>query len=390
MFNTISKFLRLRLFIITIPVITLFTDPAHTQSVWESDKHSIHGQIRTGYYFIETRNNAGGITTTPEWRLRARLGITYRFNEQLNFTARLAGRYSTVQESFEFWYQPYAASPGGLRLGQTAFDIFYLQWDDGKRWMMQAGRMQHGFNLKGILAKGLDRYHSPNVSIAWADGMWLRYLFHNDWYIHGIFQFNHSKGSTSLFSPPLYFNEPGSRISYFLGIEGRETTGIWNQRELSITLIPSSFRNGENELSNYWALTGRLGINVPLDIPFMDVMIAGAAGYAPTTPAKRQLNLSNVTLKTEDAFAFQASINFQNIFGPHNFGILYGRTDPGWLLAPSFRNNTNTLEVRHQYRFNRRLSSEIRYRIRNQLYIPLDAMNKRKDYDLYARITYRF
>lgn len=390
MVNTHLHYLRLPVVCISIFFIFIFTGRIYAQPVLESDTYFFHGQIRTGYYFIESKDNFGEITTTPEWRLRARFGITLRFNEQTHFTARLAGRYSTIQDSFEFWHYPYSASPSGLRLGQTAFDMFHVHWEDGDRWMIQGGRMQHGFNLKGILAKGLDRYHSPNVSIAWTDGVWLRYLFHNDWYIHGIVQFNHSKGSTSFFTPPLNFGEPGSRLSYFVGIEGRATSGLWNQREVSITLIPSSFRDTEYKVSDYWALTGRLGVNLPLNIPFMDVMIAGATGYAPTTPAKQQLNLSSETLKTEDAFAFQTSINFQNIFERHNFGILYGRTDPGWLIAPSFRNNTNTLEVRHQYRFNRRLSSEIRYRIRNQLYKPSTSAIKRKDTDLYARFTFRF
>lgn len=364
--------------------------PAYAQSSRRSGSHFIHGQIRTGYYFIETRNNSGRITTTPEWRLRARLGMTFRINEQLSFTARLAGRYSTIQDRFEFWVHPYAASPGGLRLGQTAFDMFHLHWEDGSRWMIQAGRMQHGFYLKGIAAKGLDRYHSSNVSITWTDGIWLRYLIHGDWYAHGILQYNHAKGTTSSYTPPMNFSEPGSRLSYFIGIEAKETSGWWNQREVSITLIPSSFRNSDDKICDYWALTGRLGINLPVPVSFLDVMIAGAAGYAPAAPARSQSNLSTNMKSNQDAFAWQASLNFQNIFDRHNLGVLYGKTDPGWLISPSFRNNTHTLEIRHQYRFSQRLSTEMRYRIRKQLHTPLDAAVKRKDDDFYARITFRF
>jgi len=368
----------------------IFFNSVSAQPGWTSDNFNIHGQIRTGYYFIESRNNAGDITKTPEWRMRARFGFTYRFNEQLSFTTRLAGRYSTVQDKFEFWYRPYAASPSGLRLGQTAFDMFYIQWANSDRWMIQAGRMQHGFQLKGLIAKGIDRYNSPNVSITWADGMWVRYLIHRDWYVHGVLQYNHKKGTTSFFTPPMDFSDANSRFTFFTAVEGKETSGLWNQREVSITLIPSSFRNNNGELSSYWAFTGRLGINLPLNITFMKVRITGEAGYAPTTPDMSQFNLSTDIKKSDDAFAWQTSVNFLDIIDRHNIGFLIGETDPGWLIAPSFRNNTNTFEVRHQYRFSRSLSSEIRYRIRNQVHEPLNASVKRRDDDLYARFTYRF
>ncbi len=368
----------------------VLSNTLHTQSLLKSDNFTFHGQIRTGYYFIETKNNAGEFSKTPEWRMRARFGFTYRVNEKFSFTSRLAGRYSTEQDKFAFWYHPYGASSGGLRLGQTAFDMFFIEWSDKNRWMVQLGRMQHGFHLRGILAKGIDRYTSSNVSIQWVDGIWLRYLIHPEWYVHIISQYNHRKGTTSYYSSPINFIEPASRFTFFAAVEGKETSGLWNQRELSITLMPSSFRNNNGENTAYWALTGRLGINLPLDISFMNIMIAGEAGYAPATPAFSQLNLSTDVESKDCAVAWQASLNFQDIFKNHNIGFLYGHTDPGWLIAPSFRNNTNTFEVRHQYRFNRKLSSEIRYRIRNQLIMPIDASIKRKDDDLYVRITYRF
>lgn len=321
--------------------------------------------------------------------MRARFGFTYRLNEHFSFTSRLAGRYSTIQDKFEFWHHPYGASPGGLRLGQTSFDMFYIEWSDNNRWLVQAGRMQHGFHLRGILAKGIDRYNSPNVSITWTDGIWVRYLIHPAWYIHFVSQYNHPNGTTSYYSSPIHFAEPASRFTFFAAVEGRETSGLWNQRELSVTVMPSTFRNSSGDAAMYLAITGRIGINLPFDLSFMKIMIAGEAGYAPAAPSFSQLNLSTSSVSRNHAVAWQASLNFMDIFIHHNIGFLYGRTDPGWLIAPSFRNNTDTFEVRHQYRFNRSLSSEIRYRIRNQLYIPENAMVKRKDDDLYIRITYR-
>lgn len=377
---------------IGIIVILLFVslNASLAQSLTEAGDFTFHGQFRTGYYFIESRNNAEEFSKTPEWRMRARFGFTYRVNEKFSFTSRIAGRYSTEQDKFEFWYHPYGASSGGLRLGQAAFDMFYIQWEDGKRLSIQAGRMQHSFQLRGIPAKGIDRYTSSNVSIQWVDGIWLRYLIHPEWYVHIISQYNHRKGTTSYYSSPIKFIEPASRFTFFAALEGKETSGLWNQRELSITLMPSTFHNNSGDIASYWTLTGRIGINLPFDISFMNIMIAGEAGYAPATPALSQLNLSTNADSKDYAIAWQVSMNFREIFKRHFIGFLYGHTDPGWLIAPSFRNNTNTFEVRHQYRFNRRLSTEIRFRIRNQLYIPLDAAVRRKDNDLYARITYRF
>jgi hypothetical protein len=392
MISTMPKTMNLSIkFLLTLVCVYLaLTIPVSAQLFPQSDKVRFHGQIRTGYYYIESRNNAGQTTDVSEWRLRARFGITYRMTERLSFTARLAGRYSTEQEEFKLWLHPYGASRSGLQLGQTSFDMFHFQWADGNRVMVQVGRMQHSFYLKGIVGKGLDRYHSSNVSITWADGVWVRYLIHPDWYIHAIAQYNHRKGTTSNFASPLQFTESASRFTWFAAIEGSETSGLWNQRELSLTLMPSTYRDADDNIQSYWALTGRLGINLPVDFSFMDIMVAGEAGYAPTAPALSQFNVSSESGANDDAFAWQVSINFQNIFRQHNLGILYGETDPGWLIAPSFRNNTNTIEVRHQFRFNRSLSTEIRYRIRNQLHTPIDAAVKRKDDDLYARITYRF
>lgn len=370
--------------------LSAMVHPPDARALSGSDKVTVHGQIRTGYYFLETRTNTGSVRTTPEWRLRARIGLTYRMSERLSFTARLAGRYSTDQEKFEFWPHFYGASPGGLRLGQTAFDMFHLQWTDGDRWKIQAGRMQHAFQLRGVIPKGMDRYHSPNVSIAWADGLWVRHLVHRDWYVHGIVQYNHSRGSTSFFTPPLDFRAAGSRLSFFAALEGKGTSGLWHQRKISVTLIPSSLRNMEGTLMPYWVVTGRLGVNLPLAISFIKVMIAGEAGYAWNAPSAAQLNLPPDGNRGDGAAAWQASLNFMNILGRQNVGFLYGSTDPGWLIAPSFRNNTNTVELRHQYRFSRSLSSEVRYRVRNQLHAPLGAAVKRRDADLYARITYRF
>lgn len=384
--------IRIRLFTTSLLLLTIIIliESANAQTERITDNLSFHGQIRSGYYYIKTRNNTGAISETHEWRTRARLGLTYKLNQQFSFTARLAGRYATAQDKFEFWYQPYSASSSGLRLGQTAFDLFHIEWNDGERWLIQAGRMQHGFQLKGLVAKGTDRYHSSNVSITWTDVLWARYLIHRDWYIHGIIQYNHKKGSTSFYTPPLNFSDANSRFSFFTALEGKATSGLWYQREISISVIPDVFTNNNGNMSSYWVITGRLGVNVPLNITFMNMRLTGEVGYAPTTPDMSQLGLSTEVKKTGNAFVWQASVNFLNIFDRHNLGFLYGATDPGWLISPSFRNNSNTFEVRHQFRFSRALSTEVRYRIRNQLYMPLDAVVKRKDDDLYARITYRF
>lgn len=42
---------------------------------------------------------------------------------------------------------------------------------------------------------------------------------------------------------------------------------------------------------SYWVVTGRLGVNLPLNISFMKIMIAGEAGYAWNAPSAAQLNL---------------------------------------------------------------------------------------------------
>ncbi len=354
----------------------------------DQDNLRFSGHIRPAFTHIDSRSNSLDWTSQSLFQLRARLNADYRISPSLQFRARLVGKVSSDTNSFEFWYHPYAPSRSGLTNGKATFDMFLLQWDVNNRLSIQAGRMQHAFQLRGLIPKSFDRYHSQNLASTWSNGIWARWSAFDSWDVHFIAQYNHLKGSGSAFSSPLNFENPASRISYFAAFESTDNTGFWRQRGFGVSMVPGSItRNGEDR--DYYLFSGRAGILLPADFQWTDITLHAELSYAPIVPDNAQFNLMEDTPANSGALGWQASLNFEKLFERQALSVLYGYAQPGMLLAPSFRNNTDTWEVRYQFRFTSKVSTEVRYRIRNQEFVPDGAASARLDRDLYVRLTIR-
>lgn len=361
---------------------------AKAQSSLAKDRFNIYGQLRPSITHIDSRNNTDKATSLTQYQVRARLNVNYVINPAIKVQSRFVMKLSTEMDSMDLWAHPYAPTSSGLAPGQTTIDIFNLAWTASEKFYMEFGRMQHAFQLRGLIPKSFDRYHSQNLASTWSDGLWVRWSASKNWHIHSIFQYNHPKGSGAAFTRPLSFKNKQARISYFITIEHAYTQGFWSQRELSATLIPKAI-NVEGKDKNYFLFSGRLGVNLPLDISWMLVNLASELAYAPNSPEHVQFNLETNTQRNTGALGWQISANFQRILNKNAFSVLYGYADPGMLISPSYRNNSDTWEVRYQHRFTSTISTEIRYRIRHQQFRPENAVVLRLDKDFYARLTIR-
>jgi len=355
------------------------------------DRLSWHGQVRSGYYFNTDQAATGISSTDHEWRTRLRLGIQYQVSSDLMFRTRAAGRYSTIQDRFRFTLDDHTAGATGIRLGETTIDEFNVTWTPAEKIWIRGGRFQLSFPLRGVAQKGLNRYDAPNTSVVFTDGLWVRVQFHESWEAHLVSEYNSPSGASSAVRSPLRFDDSGSRVSWWGMVRHRNTEGFWKQREFSVNILPNTFEK-DGSVQNYIVLISRLGINIPVEMNFADLTFGIEGGYVPNIPPSDALGFSDQDTIRDDAFAWQAALNFNNmdIFGlRHNTAFLYGQTDPGWLTSPSFIPNSRTYEVRHQIWFTSVMSFEFRYRFRSQRKIPAAALQGREIHDIYARITYR-
>ena len=74
----------------------------------------------------------------------------------------------------------------------------------------------------------------------------------------------------------------------------------------------------------------------------------------------------------------------------HNIGLNYARTGAGWFLSPQFRPNEELFEIRYQWRGRLLPLLEARVRWREDLEQLTGAVQKRKEFDFYLRVTWEF
>lgn len=366
-----------------ILISALLPPDAHSQE--QEERFFWHGQLRSGYYFNNHAYRDDPAIGQNEWRTRIQLGFQYRLSDQFDFRARLGGRFSTIQEKFRFQLSDHTPGATGLRLGESTLDEFNLTWSSGDRFWVRAGRFQLSFPLRGVLSKGLSRYDSPNTSVVFTDGLWVRWMFHDQWNLHMAAEYNSAAGASTVARYPLAFESPESRVSFWSMIQHRRTEGFWTQREVSLHYLPGCYPDSDGSARNHMVFTTRLGIRPPITLSWSDLSVGFEGGYVPQAPSAESDDL-------HDSFAWQAALNFRdlNFFGrTHNFGILYGRVDPGWLTSPSFLPNSETFEARYQLLLTRSTSFEIRYRYRPELKLPAGAEGHWHISDIYARVTLR-
>ena len=387
-----------RMVLFFIMAFVLATAVAHGQERpedggkgWE-DRISISGSFRPVFSWIETRGRDGERTRDHSMNARLQLRAEYEISPEFTFRTRLAGRASTNQDNFQFILKNHTPPSGSYPAGTVTFDEFALSWKLRPDLTVVAGRFQARFGLTGFIPKGFDRYYAANLSIGHTDGLWFRWDVNPRWRLHLVGSHNGQQGSTHAARRPLVFDETAARVSGLAVLEHREQGGLWVQREVSVSVLPQSFeRSGKTR--SYAVATGRLMMRLPWQCRFFEYWIGGEAGYVPLAPTPASAGFAvdeSRTLIGPSAVAWQVAAYANGLTDRHRIGVLYGQTEPQWLVSSSFRPNNTMSEVRYRFTFSQRLNFEARYRFRTDLFRPAGAEYTRQDRDFYARITWRF
>ncbi len=348
------------------------------------------GDSRISHLHTQRNERDGTIAKTEDYRARLRLGAALRFSGVFNAKVRVAGRFSSEQDSFEFVLRDHAPTVEGLRAGQATIDEAYLNYRPSRRIHLRAGRFQSKFALADLLGKSLDRGDSPNVDVTWTDGAHLIVEVGRGWNSHLLLQHNAAEGATNVARGPLDFSDSGSRLTYFAALESTAAWGPVVQRSLDLTYIPGALRpdaTAESVTEDYVVLVARGAAAWP--VATGRVLLGGELGYAPNTPTRQTMQLDTTNRET-GGLGYQVGLTIADLVPGHRIGIVYGETEAGWLISPDFRENNGLVEGRYQWQFATNHSLEARIRQRRDLEQIANSERKRKDLDFYLRITSRF
>ncbi len=251
-------------------------------------------------------------------------------------------------DSDEFWYNRCFLQTGSgfllfflliARQQKHQADEFLFRWQVQPDLRLTAGRFQARFPLAGFIPKGVDRCYGANLSISHTDGLWLQWDMNNQWRLHMVASHNSRSGSSYAARTPLRFDESAAaRFTGYANIEHRNREGRWAQRELSISVTPQNFFRG-GELRNHVALSARWMYRPGFSVSGEEDLIGGELGYIPVAPTPSDAGLEILEerlLLGRPAIAWQFSAYINNVRERHRVGILYGQTDPHWLISSSF------------------------------------------------------
>lgn len=354
----------------------------------ESIEHRL--DIRPVYSYVNTTERDGSKHVDRTLNLRARYGISYNLRSNFTFRSRAAMRLSTNQNRLRFLLDDHTGGGGSYPAGTITLDEFMLRWQINPDLKLTAGRFQGRFSLEGFIPKGADRYYSSNLSISHTDGLWLEWDMNDSWRLHLIGSHNSSFGSSHAARSPLRFDESATaRFTGFANIQHRNTEERWTQREFSISITPQNFYR-DRELRDHIALSTRWMYRPDFTVAGEEYLIGGELGFIPVAPKPSDTGLQipeEQLLFGKSALSWQLSAYANHIFERHRVGILYGRTDPHWLISSSFAPNVTMAEVRYRYTIASWINYEFRVRLRDEIYRPTDADQTRQIVDFYTRFT---
>lgn len=348
------------------------------------------GDLRPIIRYDDLDRRNGTSSSDGDLGARVRLGADLGITEALRLGTRVAGVCFTDDCDLEFVLD--SATPGrnGLTGGQFTLDELYLHWFKFQRFDVAVGRLQTRFVLRGgVYAKSLDRNDSNNVNVTWTDGLHTTYRARNGWASHFVLQRNAADGTGSIRRGPLDFDDDSARNTYFVGFENRRRWGPVVQRAFDVSYLPASLlKDGDTtgRREDYAALVGRLALRWPQRSEGIRLRVGGEVGYAPETPTAEASRLDGDV----SGLAWDVVASIMDFRPGHNIGLNYARTGAGWFLSPQFRPNEELFEIRYQWRGRLLPLLEARVRWREDLEQLTGAVQKRKEFDFYLRVTWEF
>ncbi len=346
--------------------------------------------LRPVYYYVNTVNRDGSQQIDRTMNLRARLGMSYHIQPNLTFRGRIASRLSTNQNAFRFLLDDHTGGSGSYPPGTTTIDEFLLRWQVSPDVKLTFGRFQGRFPLAGFIPKGVDRYYAANLAISHTDGVWMEWDASDNWRLHVIGSHNNPSGSSHTARAPLRFDESAAaRMTGYANLQHRHTGGRWAQREFSVSVTPQNFYR-DGELKNHVAFSTRWMYRPAFSFGGEEYLIGGELGYIPLAPDPADAGLQiaeDRLLLGRSAVAWQVSAYANQVFDRHRLGVLYGQTDPHWMISSSFAPNVTMAELRYRYTIASWIHYEFRFRLRDEIHQASDARQTRQIFDFYTRVT---
>ena len=376
------------LFIVSV----LTARPLYAEEPNNISSYKFHINIRPVYSFVNTTEHDDTEISLHTMNLRTQLGLRYDFNNKLSFHVRTAMRLASNQDDFRFLIDFYTEESGTYPSGIATIDEFFVNWKVTPELTLIAGRFQGRFPLEGFIPKGIDRYYAANLSISHTDGFWLSWNAGEDWLLHLIGSHNSESGSTHTAYYPLRFDESvASRFSAYANVQHRNTQERWAQRELSASITPHNFYL-DDELKHHIALSTRWMYRANYSLSGEEYLIGGELGFIPVAPKPSDAGFQiseEQLLFGSSAFAWQVSAYINEISERHRIGVLYGHTDPHWLISSSFAPNIKMAEFRYRYTITSWINYEFRFRLRDEKLLPSEVNQGKRIFDFYTRFTIR-
>lgn len=372
-----------------IGLSALFCAGSAFAQVSDSNRVSLIGDARAGYFTQTRTDRSNAEDTTDQFIARLRGGLQVVSSPSLSARGRAAGRYSTHDN------HPYAKffdsipDADGLRAGDATIDELFVHYNPTQHWDVRIGRIQTAFELAGLPGGSLDRSDSPNVDISWTDGAHAVYSFGDGWNSHLILQYNPDPSATNVRLPPLGFHDANSRIGYFAAVEKFDPTAVIVQRAIDINYLPSALQvdgSPDGDISDYWALVGRLAAQWPARASASRILIGAEMGYAPGTP--KHSTVGTGSAGDTGGLAWQTSLSWLDLRPGHSVSYQYGRAQSGWLISPDFRNNEILHEVRYSWQMSGRIALDARLRRREEMTRLTGADQAERNDDFFLRFTF--
>jgi hypothetical protein len=372
----------------TLKMLAMISLISATASVAQAQDVDFSGDMRFGYTSFERDERNGTTTDDSQIRLRVRAGLLWTINDNWSFKGRYAGRVhdSSNRGGFVPLFDGLKGGASSVVAGESTLDEFFVRARYGK-WDHRIGRFQSNNRLVGVAAKSFSRTNSTGFDVGWTDGIQSTYRADHGLNYTAIIERNDKDGPSNLRRSPLGFDKSSSRAGYYLSVDAADTKGLWVQRSVDLTYIPSSlYYNGfaAGQTRDYYGITGRLATQVSIRGE-MRLVSGVELAWAPETQNNAAANLPGTG--KADGTGWHLSVNLMDIQPGHSLGLVVGETDAGWLLSTDFPAGQSLTELRYAWVPMSGHILETRIRERKDLNLLRNAARKRAETDFYLRYT---
>ncbi len=345
------------------------------------------GDLRLGVVGLDRHDRNGQQVDDTELDLRVRAGAQWNISDIYSAKARVAvtGNDSDFNGNLKF-YTELPAGSSNINAGDMTFDELFVRARYGN-WDHRVGRFQYQNRLDVVAPKSMSRTSSNSWNVHWTDGLHSRYRAANGWQYNFVLDYSTEDGASLVRRGPLNYQSSDSRITYYASVDKSDADGLFLQRSVDVTVIPSAlYYNGvaAGDKTDYVTFGARLAMQWALRGESR--FVAGAEiAHALDTPTLAAMGLPG--LGDSGGNAWQVSVNVVDMAPGHSIGLVHGENDAGWLLSTDFTNNMSLTEIRWNWEVLSGHLFQIRVRDREDLIQRSSAVRKRHDVDYFVRYT---